>query len=284
MTKKEIENPFGPRKIDEYVRLYRALIVWHNRKTGGERCFAWLGRQHNALTLWDSLYKEVEKAGYAIDYESNSDLIFDVDKGKFRDIVIQYRKDKDLAKLNRAIEIVMWHRPSFRIVSENTDEDLKQVIITKSNDYHYSNLMLYRRNSVYRIMSEWYDNQLANYDGDKKDFNPAELTGEQLDELITKEVSVREHNVQIWRWFSRFGSRYVSASYEDVFGASNGDSTIMHITFRWLFYSIWDFLSLKEKGESGNYKYYSKRTECKHLEKKLSSTYRPTFSNMHVEV
>lgn len=286
----EYVNEYGPRKVDGYIRSYRSVIIWANRRTGSQVLFNWWTETHSNLTMWKELYSAVEKLGYTVNYEPGTNLAFS-EEGMFGDVVKQYLEDKDINKLENTLCVILWHRPSFIILTEETNEAVMQFIIRVANDYHYSNLLLYRRNSTDRLMSHHYAKTSGNYtpkdwimsDVAIKDFKPPPLDEKHLKELIDEEVYSRERNIIVWKWFSRFGSRYASASYEDLF-ASNVDSSISHMTFRWLFYNMWDFTALHSEGKSGTDKYYSKSADYKKIENELKHQFRPTFANMHVEV
>ena len=289
MSDKEIQ--YGPRVVDEYVRLYRSIIVWCNQRTGGGRFFNWMTVEHHKLTIWNDLFDVVEKAGYTVYRDDMSDTIFDPIHGIFRNVYEQYEQDKDHQKLSRAVAMILWHRPSFRIINEYTPDTLCQLIIQKANDYHYSNIFIHRRNSMNRLLSLYWAEESENWTSKNWEISelnlskwkPEEPDEKKLGQLRDQEVKTREKNIMVWRWMGRFGCRYSSTSYEDLY-RPGGDMTILHITFRWLFYNVWDFISLQEEGHIGDNKYYIKMDAYDKLEELLRHEHRPTFSNMHVEV
>ena len=261
-------------EITEQVRKYRAIIIFANHRTGSNTLLRWFVKDHKKYTDYDGLVQSVKDLGYSVDGNIlESDTIFDSKVGVFKDVINQYHKDKNLEKLELAVKTIMAFRPSFTIINEDTDIELIQIISKFINYYHFSAIFLYRRKAINRLLSLWFN---ANKSKKK---TPAI----DVDYLINNEKTVIEKNKEVWSVLQQAWCRYVALSFEDMY-SEMADSTILHITFRWIFYNLWDFTELKQTGKSNLDKYYYEIKGIDKLEKAVDELPRPTFSNMHVDV
>lgn len=275
-------------EITEFVRKYRAIIIFSNQRTGSTSLMNWFIRDHKKYTQYDKMYEAVQALGYEV-YESNNAEIFDIDIGVFRDVVFQYNKDKNIEKLELAIKTIMSFRPSFRIINEYLPLEISQIISNYINYFHYSAIFLHRRKTIERLLSLWFSlktdiyhptnsEKIAKFKTDKKKIPKIDVKF-----LIDNQKQVNDANVKIWEILRKAGCRYVAISYEDLY-SDMSDSTILHICFRWLFYQVWDFTEIKQKGKMNLNKYYYEMKGIEELEQALEKIDKPNFANMHVDV
>lgn len=264
-------------EIDDKVRKYRAIIVFANQRTGSTTLVEWFSNEHKKYIDYDKIVQSIKDLGYDADENDwkNSNEIFDIHVGVFKNVILEYQKNKDVTKLELAIKTIMSFRPTFKIINEHTDIEVIKLIAKYINYYHYSAIFLHRRKTLERLLSLWF---FINYKDSKEN-----IPAIDVNLLIEREKSCIKSNKEIWEVLRKAGCRYVSLSFEDLY-SNMSDSTILHISFRYLFYNIWDFTELKENGKLNLNKYYYKMKGIEKLKESLNDLERPTFSNMHVEV
>lgn len=288
-------------EITPQVRNYRALIVFTNQRTGSSNLTNWFLQEHRKYIDYDGLYQTVKKLGYKVDEQSMHQYeILDAWHGPFKDVFQIYRKEKKkdsknaLKKVEVFIKTLMSYRPTFKIMTEYTPIEICSLVIKYLNYYHYSALLLYRRKAFERCRSLHFSLSTDIYSPlhfpdvknkvkklNNNEFN-LDLDSTKINNLFEIQKRVNEKNIEVWNLLKTAGCRYASVSYEDIYGSLN-DSTILHMTFRWLFYTIWDFQPLKETGKVGADKYYNVKG-IDVLKAELTKLDNPTFSNLHVEV
>lgn len=264
-------------EIDDHVRKYRAIIVFANQRTGSTSLVNWFIKEHKKYTDYDKIIQSIKDLGYSVnehDWEYSNE-IFDIRVGIFKNVILEYRKNKDATKLELAIKTIMSFRPTFKVINEHTDIEVIKLISKYINYYHYSAIFLHRRKTLERLLSLWF---FMNYKDSKENIPAIDVNS-----LIEREKTCIKSNKEVWEVLRKAGCRYVSLSFEDLYG-NMSDSTILHISFRYLFYNVWDFTELKENGKLNLNKYYYKMKGIEELKESLNDLERPTFSNMHVEV
>jgi len=264
-------------EIDDQVRKYRAIIIFANQRTGSTTLIRWFTKEHKKYINYDKIIESVKDLGYSVNEDdwSRSNEIFDVDIGVFKNVILEYQKNKDATKLELAIKTIMSFRPTFKVINEYTDIEVIKLISKYINYYHYSAILLHRRKTFERLLSLWF---MENYKDSKEN-----IPAIDVDWLIEREKLCIKINKEIWELLRKVGCRYISLSFEDLY-SSMADSTILHISFRYLFYNVWDFTELQQIGKLNLNKYYYKMKGIEKLKESLNDLERPTFSNMHVEV
>ena len=297
-------------EITPEVRNYRALVIFTNQRTGSSNLCEWFYKDHCKYTDYDGLVQAVQKLGYTVNYEGQRGIdekndyksheILDEGLGLFRHVIQKYQKQKQknskkaLEEIEVFIKTLMSYRPTFKVMTEYTPIEICKLIIKYINYYHYSSLLLYRRKPFDRCKSLHFSLSTEIYSPldfldavdtvkklNNKEFN-LDLNVEQIRSLVYKQKLANKNNIEIWNTLKTAGCRYASVSYEDLYGSLH-DSTILHMTFRWLFYTIWDFQPLRENGKMKADKYYDVKGIDK-LKEELNKLENPTFSNLHVEV
>ena len=273
-------------EITELVRKYRAIVIFANQRTGASRLMTWFKKEHNKYTQYEEMFKAVTDLGYTVNDDAYNDEYFDEKNGLFKDVILQYNKDRDIEKLELAIKTIMSFRPSFKIINEYTLFEVTQTISKYINYFHYSAVFLHRRKSLQRLLSLWFAHKTGAYTPEqakeivKKKIKPLTL---DVDYLINEQKKCNQSNIKIWETLRRAGCRYVAISYEDLY-SDMADSTILHICFRWLFYQVWDFTEIKQSGKMNLDKYYYEMKGIEELEQALEKVDKPNFGNMHVDV
>ena len=273
-------------EITELVRKYRAIVIFANQRTGASRLMTWFKKEHNKYTQYEEMFKAVTDLGYTVNDDAYNDEYFDEKNGLFKDVILQYNKDRDIEKLELAIKTIMSFRPSFKIINEYTLFEVAQTISKYINYFHYSAIFLHRRKSLQRLLSLWFAHKTGAYTPEqakkivKKKIKPLTL---DVDYLINEQKKCNQSNIKIWETLRRAGCRYVAISYEDLY-SDMADSTILHICFRWLFYQVWDFTEIKQSGKMNLDKYYYEMKGIEELEQALEKVDKPNFGNMHVDV
>ena len=309
MNKKIIIEDREPGELSEVtsvVRKYRSLVIFTNQRTGSSRLHEWFWQEHKKYTDYDGLNQAVTNLGYVVreggfsDEVTHQHEIIDEWNGIYGHPIQVYQKEKQknpkkaLAKVEIFIKTLMAYRPTFKVMTEYTPVEICKLIIKYLNYYHYSTLLLYRRKSLDRCKSLHFSLSTKIYSPlddpneaakvkklNKNKFN-LDLNTKQINNLIDNQKLVNKNNAEVWATLRTAGCRYASVSYEDLFGSLN-NNTILHMTFRWLFYNVWDFEPLKEKGKMKADKYYNVKGIDK-LKLKLDKLDNPTFSNLHVKV
>ena len=204
-------------ELTPQVKSYRALVIFGNRKTGSKSLMHFFSggsiKEKEPVNEsanfncrlgceWEEVYTNIENMGYHIN--------------RFR----------------LAIRTIMSYRVVMRVMPEEVPWELCEEILECLNYFHYSTILLYRRNSYDRLLSFWYHtNKNAPVDVDK---------------LLKNEKYTRDVNIKLWAYMKRCSCRYASVSTEDIFSVS--DPSILHITFRYLYYALWDFTKLLNYG------------------------------------
>lgn len=285
-------------EITTGVRKYRAIVIFTNQRTGGSNLTEWFQCQHKIYTDYTGLVKAINRLGYSVNYKDENDYtdhdILDEKTGLFKSVIIRYLREKKtnpekaLLKIELFIKTLMSFRPTFKIVSECTPIEISQLVIKYLNYYHYSCILLYRRRSLERNLSLHFSLSTNVYNSDDaKKWDPKvkptkPITEKELKILIDSQKNVNEINKQIWTMLKPSRSRYAAVSYEDIYGKHH-DSAILHIVFRWLFYSVWDFDKLLQNGEQQTKQHYNVEGSEK-LKEELAKLNYPRFTNLHVEV
>lgn len=241
--------------IDNDIRRYRALIVWTNNGNSGEILTNWFAEAHKKYIKYDLLAENLIALGYNVDINDCENCeIFNIESGIFRDIILQYKKTNDINRLNTAIRLIMSYRPTFYIINETIDKEIINSIISMSNLYHFSNLLFYCKKPVTRLKN-------LNY----------------IENLRDNENTCREINNFIFHSLNRRGVRFAGLMHEDFFQFNSYNDSILYLTFKWLFYSIHNFIEIREK-----INHIDVNTD--HIEAQLVDLIPIEINNFHIEV
>ena len=272
-------------ELTPQVKSYRALVIFGNRKTGSKSLMHFFSggsiKEKEPVNEsanfncrlgceWEEVYTNIENMGYHINRDSeDQNHLFDEEVGIFYDVLKQYKEDKDIERFRLAIRTIMSYRVVMRVMPEEVPWELCEEILECLNYFHYSAILLYRRNSYDRLLSFWYHtNKNAPVDVDK---------------LLKNEEHTRDVNIKLWAYMKRCSCRYASVSTEDIFSVS--DPSILHITFRYLYYALWDFTKLLNYGIIVYRKNYKDMEGIEELMKRLPEIgKKPKFSNAHVDI
>ena len=241
--------------IDNDVRLYRSLIVWTNNGNHGEILTNWFAKTHRKYIKYELLTENLIALGYTVDInDCENGEIFNIESGIFRDVILQYEKTNDINRLNIAIRLIMSYRPTFYVINETTDKQVINSIIAISNLYHYSNLLFYSKKPVTRLKN-------LNY----------------IEDVSHNENTCRKINNFVYHSLKKHGVRFAGLMNEDLFQFNSYNDSILHLTFKWLFYTIHNFIDIREE-----IKYIDINTD--HIEAQLVNLIPIEINNFHVEV
>jgi len=278
-------------ELTQQVKSYRALVIFGNRKSGSKSLMHFFAGGsvkekepvNEAANFncrlgydWEEIYTNIENMGYTV--ERSRELIdqnhlFDEETGIFYDVAKQFKDSnkeyQDVERLRLAVRTIMSYRVVMRVIPEEVPWELCAEILECLNYFHYSTVLLYRRNSYDRLVSLWYHtNKDKSLDVDK---------------LLSNEKYTRDVNVKLWAAMKKASCRYASVSTEDIFSVS--DSSILHITFRFLYYALWDFTNLINYGIIVYRDEYKNMKGIDELKERLPEIgKKPTFSNVHVDI
>ena len=274
-------------ELTPQVKSYRALVIFGNRKSGSKSLMHFFSggsvKEKEPVNEsanfncrlgyeWEEIYTAIENMGYTI-HRSRDELdqnhLFDKETGIFYDVIKQFKEDNNIDRLRLAVRTIMSYRVVMRVIPEEVPWELCEEILECLNYFHYSTVLLFRRNSYDRLVSMWYHTN--------KD---KEL---DVDKLLSNEKYTRTINVKLWEAMKKASCRYASVSTEDIFSVS--DPSILHITFRYLYYALWDFTKLINYGIITYRENYKDMKGLDVLESRLPEIgKKPTFSNVHVDI
>lgn len=246
---------------------YRSLIVWGNAHSGSYDLAKWIydTRSHRTYIQYEELFEKLEDMGYNIFKENVDNLnVFDKDHGLFRDIVNSFEKDKNLEKLESAVNLILKYRVTLTVINEELIPEISEMLIVNSVLCHYSHIIMDFKKPF---------NRIKRY---------PDILNMEISDIVKKEIQCINSNKIIWDLFCKYRGRYVVLKHEELSPQSFDNSSILHIIFRYVFYTIIDFVDLQE----AIYKEHIDIPEDK--EKEILSWIEKLdvvdFNNMHVEV